>query len=151
MLSSLTGKITLQGVDHDVGAAAGSLVGRQSIGKLRVKQREFGIAVIGGETTLEHALVLGNYGGIAHFAACCSNGKHHADGSAASDGLFALIIIPDIALVGQTIANTLGAVDNAAPAHGQDEIHALGPAQLHTFLDFAQEGIGNHATQQHVV
>ena len=100
LLRLLAGEITLQSVDHDVGTAAGGLVGGQRIGQLRVQQGEFSVAVIGGKSTLEHALVLGNHGGVAHLAAGGSDGQHDADGRAACNFLFASIVIPDIALIG---------------------------------------------------
>ena len=135
---------------HDVGAAAGCLVGRQRIGKFRVHNSEFTVAVVGRKATLEHAVLVGDNAAVAHFAACCRDSQHSAERSAGGNLFFLSIIIPNISGVSQAVANALGAVDNTAAADCENKINVLLTAKLYALLNHGKLRIRHNASQQYV-
>ena len=135
---------------HDISAAAGCLVGRQGIGKLRVHNSEFAVAVIGRKTALEHAVLVGDNAAVAHFAACCRNSQHCAERSAGGNLFFLSIIIPHISGVGKTVTNALGAVDNTAAADCENKINVFLTAQFYALFNHGKLRIRHNASQQYV-
>ena len=55
--------------------------------------------------------------------------------------------IPEISAIGDAHADSLGGVDDAAAADGQQEIHAFLPGQFNALVHLAAAGIGLDAPQ----
>ena len=135
---------------QNIGAATGGLVIGQGHGQLRVHDGEPGPGVVGIAPPLEPAVLVGDNRGIAHLAAGGGNGDDDAYRGAGGGGALEVIEIPGVAAVGKAIADGLGRVDDAAAAHGQEEVDALLPAKLQALPYQADAGVGHHAAQLHM-
>ena len=136
---------------HDVGAAGLGLVVGQAHGELRVHHGKLGpgnVVVVGA---LLAGVFIGDDAAVAHLAAGGGDGEHHAHGHVGRRLALVVVELPHILVrLGQTVAYGLGGVDDAAAAHGQEEVHAFLPAQLYALSHLAQVGIGHNAAQLHM-
>ena len=140
-------KVALHGVHENIGAAAGGLIIRQSHGQFGIHDGELRAADIVVIAALDAALLFGDDGGIAHFAAGSGDGQHHADGQTALGLALVIVEIPDVAVHAHAVADGLGRVDDAAAADGKDEVNAFLFAQVDALIDEGEMRVGDDAAK----
>ena len=142
------GEIALKGVGHDVRDAAGRLISGQAFREGRVQHGEARPEAVGFRAVLLQRFLVGDDGIRGAFAAGGGNGQ---DGAHRQSLLRHLPgeKVPEIAVIGYADGDGLGGIDDAAAAHGQNEVDLFPAAEVDALIDKAAAGIGLHAPQLH--
>ena len=141
------GEIAFHGVHHHVGDAGRRLIGRQGERAARVHNGKLGPRHVVAIAQLHVAVLVGDDAGLAHLAAGGGDGEHGGHGEHLFRLGLAKVEVPHVAVVAHAVGYALRRVDDAAPAHGEDEVHTLPAAQVDALLGFRQPRIGHHAAQ----
>ena len=135
---------------HDVGDAAGRLVGRQRAKERRILHRELRANMLAARAALEHAIFLGHHGVAAALGTGSRNRLHHANRERARRRGLAIVKIPEIAIVERTHGNGLGAINRGAAAHRKDKVNAVLADNLDALVHERIVRVRLHAAEFHV-
>ena len=99
-------------------------------------------------TALDLFLLMGNDCAVVHFAAGAGGGHHRAHGDKRRR-IFPLLVfqLPNITVYHRLGRHDLAAVDHAASAYGQDEVHMVLPRQPRPLLNLGVGGVGHDAAK----
>ncbi len=116
----------------------------------RVQDAELRTERVASGSSLEHSLLLRDHAVAAALTAGRRDRQHGTDRKRLLHERFAAIEIPEIAVVQNARGDRLGGVDRASAAHGEQEVHALLPAQINALVHKSAARIRLHAAELRV-
>ena len=142
-------EIPVQGVHHNICHTAAQLERRQAGGQLGVQDGKGRAVQLGVKAPLHAAVAVGEHRRVAGLAAGSGDGQHRAHGHGLLQiGRFQPDVVPDVqAGIGRAVGHGLGRVDDAAAAHGQNEVGLHGQGLLYALSCQGHSGVGLDAAQ----
>ena len=146
------GEVELPDVAEGVHDAVDHLVLGQGVGQGGVQDGKNRVGQVGVIAVLLPGGPVGDHRGPVHLTAGGGDGQDGAQG----DGVLGLLPVheeglPEVPVGPGTHGDGLGAVDDAAAAYGQDEVDAVGLAQVDALVDLFGPGVGHDPSQLHHV
>ena len=145
-------EVALDDVREDVNEAACGLVGRKREGELRVHHGEARAQAVAGDSALEVVRFEAHDAVGRSLAPCGGDGEDDADRQGCGDDRRLLAVlaegeIAEIAVVEGAEGNGFGGIDDAAAAHGEDEVDLLAADEVDALADKRFAGIRFHAAE----
>mgnify|MGYP007028319714 CR=1 FL=1 len=143
------GEIALHGVHHDVGAAGLGLIVGQGLGELGVHDGELRAADVVVVGPLLVGVHPGDDAAVGCFAARRRDGQDAGHRQAPRPcGCVRYSSQTSFSGFGQAVGDGLGRVDDAAAAHGQQEVDAVLFADADALVDLVEVGVRHDAAQR---
>ena len=143
------GEIALHGVHHDVGAAGLGLIVGQGLGELGVHEGELRAADVVVVGPLLVGVHPGDDAAVGCFTARRRDGQDAGHRQALPGRAGVFVQLPDVLFrLGQAVGDGLGRVDDAAAAHGQQEVDAVLFADADALVDLVEVGVRHDAAQR---